>query len=167
MDGTTAATIPIRDANGRMQAADPASGATDKTLTTANWISQTGDSGPNNLIHKTGNETKSGNITFMNESIRKIARNMEYRPSSYSGQYPKMLQGSDSKDIIRYRLNFDAVNTSAGWQIYNSNNQGTVKSIQFIFAVNHTNGNCALQLVTTTNNTVNLATWNDTDLIDS
>ena len=62
MDGTTAATIPIRDANGRMRAADPASGATDKTLTTANWISQTGDSAPNNLIHKTGNENRPNGV---------------------------------------------------------------------------------------------------------
>ena len=57
VDGTTADSIAIRDANGRLQAADPASGATDKTLVTANWVSQTGDSAPNNLIHKTGNET--------------------------------------------------------------------------------------------------------------
>lgn len=64
MDGTTAATIPIRDANGRMQAADPASGATDKTLVTANWVSQTGAGAPNNLLHTTGNESKSGVITF-------------------------------------------------------------------------------------------------------
>ena len=64
MDGTTAATIPIRDANGRMQAADPASGATDKTLVTANWVSQTGDSAPNNLIHRSGNESKSGVLQF-------------------------------------------------------------------------------------------------------
>lgn len=63
VDGTAAATIPIRDANGRMQAADPASGATDKTLVTANWVSQTGDEGPNNLIHKSGNETKNGVLT--------------------------------------------------------------------------------------------------------
>ena len=65
VDGTTAATIPIRDANGRMQAADPASGATDKTLTTANWVSQTGDSSPNNLIHRSGNESKNGNLTLL------------------------------------------------------------------------------------------------------
>ena len=31
-----------------------------KTLVTANWVSQTGDGAPNNLIHKTGNETKTG-----------------------------------------------------------------------------------------------------------
>lgn len=59
----TAATIPIRDSNGRMQAADPASGATDKTLVTANWVSQTGDSAPNNLMHRTGNERKTGVLT--------------------------------------------------------------------------------------------------------
>ena len=60
MDGTTAATIPIRDVNGRMQAADPASGATDKTLTTANWVSQTGSGRPNNLIHESGDEDVNG-----------------------------------------------------------------------------------------------------------
>ena len=65
VDGTTADTIPIRDANGRMQAADPASGATDKTLVTANWVSQTGDSGPNNLLHRSGNESKNGNLTLL------------------------------------------------------------------------------------------------------
>lgn len=64
IDGTTSNTIPIRDGNGRMQAADPASGATDKTLTTANWVSQTGDSSPNNLVHRSGNETILGNKTF-------------------------------------------------------------------------------------------------------
>ena len=64
MDGTTAVTIPIRDANGRMQAADPASGATDKTLVTANWVSQTGAGAPNNLLHRGGNETKNGQLTM-------------------------------------------------------------------------------------------------------
>lgn len=49
-----------RDAQGRAFAADPAAGATDKTLVTANWVSQTGDSRPNNLIHKSGNESKAG-----------------------------------------------------------------------------------------------------------
>lgn len=64
VDGTTSNTIPIRDGNGRMQAADPASGATDKTLVTANWISQTGSGKPNNVLHDTGNESKSGTMTF-------------------------------------------------------------------------------------------------------
>ena len=57
LNGVYANSIGLRDANGRMQAADPAVGATDKTLVTANWVSQTGDTSPNNLIHKRGVET--------------------------------------------------------------------------------------------------------------
>lgn len=61
VNGTDANSIGLRDGNGRMQAADPAAGATDKTLVTANWVSQTGDDAPNNLIHRNGNETATGN----------------------------------------------------------------------------------------------------------
>lgn len=64
INGTDANSIGLRDANGRMQAADPAAGATDKTLVTANWVSQTGDSAPSNLIHKNGNETKRGRFNL-------------------------------------------------------------------------------------------------------
>ena len=64
VDGTAANSIGIRDANGRMRAADPAAGATDKTLVTANWVSQTGDSAPNNLAHKNGSETIDGDKRF-------------------------------------------------------------------------------------------------------
>ena len=49
-----------RDAQGRAFAADPASGAVDQSLVTANWVSQTGDGAPNNLLHINGNETKNG-----------------------------------------------------------------------------------------------------------
>ena len=69
VDGTTASTIPVRDANGRMQAADPASGATDKTLVTANWISQTGSGAPNNVIHTTGDESKNGVFKIVGSGI--------------------------------------------------------------------------------------------------
>lgn len=65
VNGADANSIGLRDGNGRMQAADPAVGATDKTLVTANWVSQTGDDSPNNLIHKTGNETKNGQLTIV------------------------------------------------------------------------------------------------------
>ena len=58
-----------RDAQGRAFAADPAAGATDKTLVTANWVSQTGDDGPNNLIHRTGNETKKGVLNLEDSLI--------------------------------------------------------------------------------------------------
>ena len=49
-----------RDAQGRAFAADPDNGATDKTLVTANWVSQTGDNAPNNVAHRNGNETWAG-----------------------------------------------------------------------------------------------------------
>jgi len=55
-------TIAKRNGSGRLVAADPASGATDKTLVTANWVSQTGDNAPNNLVHKTGNENRPSGI---------------------------------------------------------------------------------------------------------
>lgn len=42
----------------------PAAGSTDGSVPNTNWISQTGDSGPNNLIHKTGAETKNGKFTI-------------------------------------------------------------------------------------------------------
>ena len=99
MDGTTAATIPIRDANGRMRAADPASGATDKTLVTANWISQTGDNGPNNVIHKTGNERKTGLLytsapfLFAFRTVTGVSstsRTNYYRIGSFSKQISKV-----------------------------------------------------------------------------
>ena len=54
---------------GKVTGANPSSGATDSTLVTANWISQTGDAGPNNVIHKSGNETRSGNLTLEQTKI--------------------------------------------------------------------------------------------------
>lgn len=67
INGVDANSIGLRDANGRMQAADPAASATDKTLVTANWVSQTGDSAPNNLIHRSGNETKNGELKLITQ----------------------------------------------------------------------------------------------------
>ena len=58
-------TIAKRNGSGRLVAADPANGATDKSLTTANWISQTGSGKPNNLVHDTGDETIDGIKGFL------------------------------------------------------------------------------------------------------
>ena len=89
MDGTTAATIPIRDANGRMQAADPASGATDKTVTNANWVSQTGDSSPNNLVHRFGNETIYGTKT-LKELTPVMSRSTKFQRVTSSNNWYKV-----------------------------------------------------------------------------
>ena len=60
VNGVDVNSIGLRDGNGRMQAADPAAGATDKTLVTANWVSQTGMTRPNNVLHATGEEIIGG-----------------------------------------------------------------------------------------------------------
>lgn len=47
---------------------NPPNGDTSTKAVNTNWVSQTGDSAPNNLIHKTGNESKSG--TFICPEVR-------------------------------------------------------------------------------------------------
>lgn len=116
MDGTTAATIPIRDANGRMHAADPTSGATDKTLVTANWVSQTGSGRPNNLIHDGGNETINGGKTIINRWTIQA-----------SGVYPiptvfKMTE-EDATDLTTYN--------GMGIQINDNNDVGMFRILLF------------------------------------
>ena len=59
-----------RDTQGRAFAADPAAGATDKALVTANWASQTGDGAPNNLVHTNGNEKIGGIKNFTGSRMR-------------------------------------------------------------------------------------------------
>ena len=70
INGVDANSIGLRDANGRMQAADPAAGATDKTLVTANWVSQTGAGAPNNLVHRNGDEDIDGIKNFTGSRMR-------------------------------------------------------------------------------------------------
>ena len=101
VDGTNASTIPVRDANGRMQAADPASGATDKTLVTANWVSQTGDSGPNNLIHKNGDEIKNGTFSIKNQALR---RKLQLKINNFditsgNNQWIELINIQDMNDV--------------------------------------------------------------------
>ena len=111
-NGTTADTIPIKDSNGRMQAANPASGATDNTLITANWISQTGNTAPNNVVHRTANEDIDGIKTF---------KNIIYRQCTGSGQSTLRINNSsgnhylsslyDSNNKLRHQINTQAVIT--------------------------------------------------------
>ena len=107
VDGTTSNTIPIRDANGRMQAADPASGATDKTLVTANWISQTGNSAPNNVVHRSGNETISAVKTFTGT----LASDFQIRKSD------TIISGWGTN---WYRMYSGTVNLSGSYRAYNT-----------------------------------------------
>lgn len=111
----TPATLALRDANGRMQAADPASGATDKTLVTANWISQSGNSSPNNLLHKIGTENFTGYKEDQNDSIGIYgsqshgfickSRWFASTTTSYNRSIPSFIfKGNDNVEIARLEL---------------------------------------------------------------
>ena len=98
VDGVDADSIAIRDANGRLQAADPASGATDKTLVTSNWISQTGNNAPNNLLHRSGNEAFTGNKAV--DGMLQHA--VEYHTYYCSGNYCHMFDVSFTTRVQVY-----------------------------------------------------------------
>lgn len=117
INGTDANSIGLRDGNGRMQAADPAAGATDKTLVTANWVSQTGLNRPNNLLHASGEEIIGGtkrvstgaNIVFeMTQLQNRLAvKDNTLRQGTFDGvKYVNLLTLRDANNLeiatIRY-----------------------------------------------------------------
>ena len=61
--------VNVQTIHGTLKANDPSNGATDKTLVTANWVSQTGNDAPNNLAHKSGAEIIDGDKTFKRQII--------------------------------------------------------------------------------------------------
>ena len=95
-----------------MQAADPAAGATDKTLVTANWVSQTGDGAPNNLIHKTGNEAKIGKLTFKTN-----------RPEGVTHQYASQENNDAYVKRIIHRIVTQDGNARVKYMVIDSRNE--------------------------------------------
>ena len=96
-----------RDAQGRAFAADPASGATDKTLVTANWVSQTGDNSPNNILHRNGNETKIGILSIAGNDnyLREQYTNVDAYANPPSDITYDCIKQFDKNGLILYRLN--------------------------------------------------------------
>ena len=116
-----------RDAQGRAFAADPDNGATDKTLVTANWVSQTGEGKPNNLMHDNGNETIYGTKKFI------ATQNLKSVSSYY--------RNSDTKNGWIEVYNFDTGVTSFLIEIMgNSNNDVGYYTKFYITAINPTKG---------------------------
>lgn len=69
---------------------NPPSGDTSTKAVNTNWISQTGDNAPNNLVHKSGNETILGLKSYENiQAPNTIQRNNTY--SSEKNKWCKML----------------------------------------------------------------------------
>ena len=141
IDGTTGATIPIRDANGRMQAADPASGDTSQKVATTNWVSQTGDSSPNNLVHRTGNERIYNIKTF--SSIYIDSNNgptnltnivQDEKPTSQKQiQMLKARDSSNAKDIMFLQLIDDPSGTrSIRLNVYSSNGTRVILPLMIV-----------------------------------
>ena len=151
IDGTTANSIPIRDGNGRMQAADPASGATDKTLVTANWVSQTGDSAPNNLVHKSGTETIQGTKRFTYSLEEQTGINGGSSPATYTSNYGRFrVVGADLLPIIGvgFEKSSGGVNSTRLVLNINANTDpgtGRQPSVQIHFIMDETNGTLKMQ----------------------
>ena len=108
-------TIAKRNGSGRLVAADPANGATDKTLVTANWISQSGNSSPNNLLHKIGAENFTGYKEDQNDSIGVYgsqsygfickSRWFASTTTAYNRSIPSIIfKGNDDVEIARLEL---------------------------------------------------------------
>ena len=117
----------------------------------------------------TGNQANiQGNNTF-NGDLAKKKTNFDptYRPPSYVGLYPPLLKDANNNDVIRYRLDMASNSQTVGWQIYQSNNQGTRKAVVLGFRVNKTTGACSFVLVKTDGTEATLASWQDNDMKDA
>jgi hypothetical protein len=96
-ESVAASTIPVRKADGTLLGGNPPSGSTDNTLATTNWISQTGDGSPNNLVHRTGTETISGNKSFSG---------LRVHGTGFYGIVPKKANFLRSDRTANHRSNF-------------------------------------------------------------
>ena len=103
INGVDANSIGLRDAKGRMQAADPAAGATDKTLVTANWVSQTGNERPNNLLHSQGKEVIYGIKIYQSQLLGNTMQlrtvDMDVTKPGESNKYSNAILWVDENDI--------------------------------------------------------------------
>ena len=92
-----------RDAQGRAFAADPAAGATDKTLVTANWVSQTGTGRPNNLLHANGTEiiygTQIHQSALLGNTVQLRTIDMDVTAPGSSNRYSNAILWMDENDV--------------------------------------------------------------------
>lgn len=125
VNGIDANSIGLRDANGRMQAADPAAGATDKTLVTANWVSQTGEGRPNNVLHDNGAETKSGRLTMNTDRIDFRWSNIDMlNPTKYSTRGITQTEDVNNNIFYREELSCATLGNSKAWIIHALDSDG-------------------------------------------
>lgn len=147
VNGIAANSIGLRDGNGRMQAADPAAGATDKTLVTANWVSQTGEGRPNNVLHNNGNETKSGRLTMKTDRVDFGWLNIDMlKPTNYSTRGITQTEDVNNNIFYREELSCATLGNSKAWMIHALDSDGNdVKAALMLTAFR--DGTVRLQLV--------------------
>ena len=182
IDGTTASTIPIRDANGRLQAADPADGATDKTLVTANWVSQTGREAPNNLIHRSGNETRTGILRMFDGYDLRIPRTSPAKWAKiatlsalgirHGYVFNVLIHSYNSANYADFKLHIqsyygsDPASATACFNVSGFNNTTVNISDKFKLCRNVTAGYWELYMETFIGATAELSLWNNYNSTD-
>lgn len=145
----TPSTLALRDSNGRLIAADPARGATDKTLTTANWVSQTGSGRPNNLIHNTGDEPINGVKPFIQNIVNTVNCPGNTSPNTYFSQYGRFrIVGND--DVLIAGLGIEKSTSNAVRIVLNINGNkdtetGRQTQAQIHFILDEVNGIIRMQ----------------------
>lgn len=95
--------VNVQTIQGTLKANDPTSGATDKTLVTANWVSQTGDGAPNNLIHSNGTEviygTKIHQSGLLGNTIQLRTVDFDVTAPGNSNKYSNSIMWVDKNNI--------------------------------------------------------------------
>ena len=117
--------VNVQTIQGTLKANDPANGATDKTLVTANWVSQTGEGRPNNVLHNNGSETKSGRLTMKTDRIDFAWPGIDMsKPTNYSTR--GITQTEDVNSNIFYREEFSCatLGNSKSWTIHALDSNG-------------------------------------------
>lgn len=109
---------------------NPPSGDTSTKAVNTNWISQTGNNAPNNLIHKNGDESKTGKLT-LNDTLIFLNERWETTPFTiYKWAF----------DSIIPPTKFETIN--GGFEIRDINN----RKIWRLWAYRDTNGRDVLSI---------------------
>ena len=108
-----ALSVAQRGVNGELFGANAPAGSTDNTLANTNWVSQTGDSAPNNLVHKTGNETKTGQLMLRSADALRAITNATYNNIILGSTtlYNRIISRKYNADMSKNDLHFELGST--------------------------------------------------------
>lgn len=148
---------------------NPPSGDTSTKAVNTNWISQTGNNAPNNLIHKSGNETRQGTLTFTSNDPIIIKSNDVWAGPTTTFYLKRSLLIIDVNDnvVSEYYPTHD-INGTNHTQICtkaymdDGNGNYTVgKRAILDLQVSSTTGKCRLILITPNGTSTPIVDWTD------